>query len=375
MISAAEYEAEHDMDNTPEAYKQFRDSEDIPVHTGLAVDDLYSLETGKWERTGQRGAFINLFGSEGFNDLQVHEITPNGKVRTQHHLYDELVYVAEGNGITTLLGRDDEEMSFEWSDHALFHIPKNVAYQHENVSDEPARLISQTALPLLLQLYQDEDFLLNPPESIRDTPESDYYSTDAEVVQRDVGAINWYANFIPDTRKFDQLADYQRRGAGGASVFFRFPETSMRAHISEFPPGRYKKGHRHHPGANIILLSGQGFSLMWRDDHDDKVKIDWSAGSIFTPPALWFHQHFNTGKGRARYLPLHAPRLGAMQQDGSIMSTRLDRNQIEYSEEDPQIRELYKEELAKHGGEFNMPEECYEDPDYEFTDKVAASDD
>lgn len=374
MISADEFEASKDLDNTPDIYRDTRDSEGIPVHFGLYVEDLYELETGYWERTGERGAFVNLYGSEGINDIQIHELTPGGETTTQHHLYDEIVYVAEGNGVTVIDSGDQDRFTFEWSEHSLFYLPKNVPYKHINVSDKTARLISETPLPLLLEMYQDTDFLLNPPESITETRDQGYYSSDAEIVQRDTGAISWVANFIADTKKFDELADYQHRGAGGATVFFPFPEASMRAHISEFPPGRYKKAHRHHPGANIVLLSGKGYSLMWRDDHDDKIKIDWKPGSLFTPPALWYHQHFNPGTEPARYLPLHAPKLAGMTKRGSIMDPENSQNQIEYTDEDPKIQEIFKEELGKRGGEFKMPEECYIDPQYEFTDKIAASD-
>ena len=80
---------------------------------------------------------------------------------------------------------------------------------------------------------------------------------------------------------------------------------SMAAHISEFPIGTYKKAHRHGPGFNVIIIKGKGFSLFWREGEEPK-RYDWQDGSVFTPPAMMWHQHFNTGATGARYLP---PRL------------------------------------------------------------------
>jgi hypothetical protein len=34
-------------------------------------------------------------------------------------------------------------------------------------------------------------------------------------------------------------------------------------------------------------------------------------------------------------------------------------NTIEYRDEDPQIRKMFLEQLAKEGADFNMPEEAY----------------
>ena len=88
-------------------------------------------------------------------------------------------------------------------------------------------------------------------------------------------------------------------------------------------------------------------------------------GSVFTPPAMMFHQHFNTGATPARYLP---PRLGSLkfslgERFGDI--SKVDRdvkaggNQIEYSDEDPSIRKMFEEELAKSGAQSRMNPELY----------------
>jgi hypothetical protein len=57
------------------------------------------------------------------------------------------------------------------------------------------------------------------------------------------------------------------------------------------------------------------------------------------------------------------------------MDERVDRaeDQIDYTQEDPWIREMFASELAKRGTASLMPEECYRVPDYQWSFKKAYS--
>lgn len=371
VIHADEFEQRLDVDNVTDTYREFRDEEGIPVHTGLYVDDWNTLETGRWDRTGQRGAFVNLYGAEGVNDMQIHEIEPGGMTTEQHHLYEKIVYVSRGSGLT-VVGRGDDEVVFEWEADALFFIPPNTPYRYVNASDdEPVRLIAETPLPQLLTMLKDERLVFDPGRNAwAQFHEDGYFSADANIVEsshpgRPGGVLSWIANFIPDILNFENLEYHQARGGGGTSVLFPMPQSSMWAHISEFPTGTYKKAHRHHPGANVGMLTGEGFSLMWEEGWDEMVRIDWGPRTFFTPPARWYHQHFNTGADPARYFAMHGPKLGTLE-DANMFDYRNPDNQIEYVDEDPAIREIYRQELAEKDGESRMPDECYTTPDYEF---------
>jgi oxalate decarboxylase/phosphoglucose isomerase-like protein (cupin superfamily) len=351
------------LDNVPERYRRFRDGEGIPVHTGLAVSDVSGIETGDWERTGQRGAFINLYGSEGVSDLQVHELVPEGVTETQRHFYDEMVYVVEGTGVTII---GEEERTFEWQEHSMFHIPNNTPYRHINTSgDRSVRLLSQTTLPHLLQMIPFENFLFEDEYDFWGEIRDEFYSADGTIREGDSFPVVWEANFIPDIRKFDKLELWERRGAGGSSVRFPMPNSSMWNHISEFPVGTYKKAHRHDPGATVGILSGEGYSLLWREGWDRIAKVDWQPGSLLVPPGRWYHQHFNVGDEPARYFAIHSPRLGTTAET-DLFDAHNPENQIEYVNEAPDIRETFEAELATQGRSSEMPAACYTDPHHTF---------
>jgi oxalate decarboxylase/phosphoglucose isomerase-like protein (cupin superfamily) len=127
----------------------------------------------------------------------------------------------------------------------------------------------------------------------------------------------------------------------------------MSAHISEFPVGTYKKAHRHGAGAHVVVIGGQGYSLMWPQGEKPK-RFDWHDGSVVVPPEHWFHQHFNTGPTPARYLALKAmghkhARPWGQRTYAVDESVKGGGDQIEYQDEDPSIRLMFEQELKKNG--------------------------
>jgi oxalate decarboxylase/phosphoglucose isomerase-like protein (cupin superfamily) len=103
----------------------------------------------------------------------------------------------------------------------------------------------------------------------------------------------------------------------------------------------------------VVIIGGQGYSLMWPEGEPIK-RFDWHDGSIIVPPENWFHQHFNTGPEPARYLALRwgsrkHPRPWSDKSYGTDESIKSGGDQIEYADEDPQIRRMFEQELAKRG--------------------------
>ena len=134
---------------------------------------------------------------------------------------------------------------------------------------------------------------------------------------------------------------------------FLLSNNQMPAHRSDFPSGTYKAGHRHGVGAHVIVLTGQGYSLLWFEG-EERRKVDWTDGSVLAPKEGEFHQHFNTGPTPARYLAftLAGLDLGRAGQDGRPF-------QINYDDEDPAIYEEYQRECAKNGAKVVLPRPAY----------------
>lgn len=126
--------------------------------------------------------------------------------------------------------------------------------------------------------------------------------------------------------------------------------------MSAFDAKTYKKAHRHGPGRVIVIPSGEGYSTLWREGGDEPVVVQWQEAALFVPPDRWFHQHFNLGSVPARYLALHPP----MQFHGYAEKEEDRwRDQIEYPDEDPRVRERFETELADRGLTSLMPKEAY----------------
>ena len=81
----------------------------------------------------------------------------------------------------------------------------------------------------------------------------------------------------------------KERGAGGGHTRFSMAKGSMNSHISQFPVGTYKKGHRHGPDFHVFAVTGQGYSLLWYEGDSKFVEVPWRHGGMYTPP-FWMYQ-------------------------------------------------------------------------------------
>jgi quercetin dioxygenase-like cupin family protein len=347
-------------------YADYQKTEGIPIYGGFAIDDVRSLELGQWARTGGQGAFINLEGTGGANAAYVCEIPAGKSLHPQRHLFEELIYVVDGVGSTSVWYTENEQVSFEWKRGSLFSIPLNAWHRHHNLrGNQPARYLSVTTAPIVMNLFHNLEFVFNCPFAFTDRFDgrADYFSTEGrEHVNPRGGQHVFETNFVSDTHAVPLYAR-QARGAGGRMAFFELADNTLTTHISQFPVGTYKKAHRHGPGAHVLVLDGQGFSLLWREGSEPR-RVDWHAGSMLVPPDRWFHQHFNTGAEPARYLAL---RWGSKKHDAgqllnsseaqegqrsdapSAVDVRLGGDQIEYDGEDPSFHQRFEAALAANG--------------------------
>jgi quercetin dioxygenase-like cupin family protein len=341
------------------AYDKWIESQGIPVLREFYIEDLRTVELEPWAWKDARGVYLNLIGTGDVNDGYLLEIAPGKNIAPQRLLFEEIIFVLDGSGSTSVWNEENKKITFEWQAGSLFSPPANTWRQHFNASGQkPARLLAVTTAPFLFNLFRDTDFILNNNHPFKgrfdEDPES--FSGGGESYRGRRMQV-WDTNFVADVRSLP-VHRWEERGPGAASVSIELSENCLTSHISEFPVGTYKKAHRHGAGAHVIIIGGHGYSLMWPEGEDIK-RFDWKDGSVVVPPERWFHQHFNTGAAPARYLAIRwgsqkYPRPWQMKGYGVDESVKKGGAQIEFEDEDPRIRMMFEEELAKNGLQSRM---------------------
>lgn len=339
-------------------YRDWQEAQKIPIHRGFFIEDLKAVELSAWDLKGGLAAFVNLEGTGGTNDGYVCEIAPGGKLKPQRHMYEEMVFIVDGHGATTVWHVNGKKHSFEWHPGSLFAIPLNARYQHFNgQGGAPVRYFSVTNAPFIMNLYHNLQFVFENDFVFSDrfAPEDENYFSAEGQRWGDKMSVN----FVPDTRTV-QLYDKKARGAGGnRHVLFDMAGNTMMAHISEFGVGAYKKAHRHGPGAHVTILTGRGYSLLWPEG-EKPIRVDWKPGSVVVPPNLWFHQHFNYGAEPARYLALrwnswrYLFSVFSHEDSPTDLSVKKGGAQIEYEDEDRDIHKEFEAALAQTGARCRM---------------------
>ena len=348
------------------AYEQWAESLELPIHRGYYVEDIRTCEVGHWEERGINGAILLMAGQEGQSEVRVSEIPPGTTSKPISFALDEIVYVADGRGLTTVSpDKGSTGKTFEWQKHSLFLLPRGYTHTFSNTSgNQPARLLHYNVLPSSMDRLPDPDFFLKNNYLDPNLLSEDGFYSEAKVVQTSEqetrGGAFWSGNFFPDMRAWDNLVPFKGRGAGGHVVWIRYPKAPLWNHMSVFGTRTYKKGHRHGPGTLIVIPQGEGFSYMWPAGKE-KVYIPWHEASVFVPPNMWFHQHFNVSDHDDRYLAFHSPGRGNTEALVDPAS-----NQIEYDKEDPIVRQTFEKRLAENGLTTLMPDECYKIPGYEW---------
>jgi oxalate decarboxylase/phosphoglucose isomerase-like protein (cupin superfamily) len=341
------------------AYHQWIESQGIPVLREFYIEDLRKVELAPWAWKEARGAYLNLIGTGGVNDAYLLEIGPGKSIPPQRFLFEEIIFVLEGAGSTSVWNSEAKKITFEWQAGSLFSPPANAWRRHFNASGQkPARLLSVTTAPVLFNLFRDTDFILNNNHVFKNRFDEDPESfSGAGESYRGRRMQVWDTNFVADVRTLP-VHRWEERGPGAASVSIELAENSLTSHISEFPVGTYKKAHRHGPGAHVIIITGEGYSLMWPEGEDIK-RFDWKDGSVVVPPENWFHQHFNVGGAPARYLAIRwgsqkYRRPWETKEAGVDLSVKEGGSQIEFEDEDPRIARMFEEDLAKRGVKSRM---------------------
>src|SRR3954466_2118809 len=145
-------------------YTRWVRDEGLDIISSFYVPNLHTGELKPWPRRGGRGVILNHDASRTSNDCYVCEIPPAGRLNPQRQLFEEMVFILDGRGSTTVWNDAGARVTFEWKAGSIFGIPLNCWHQHFNGSGQaPARYVAATNAPLVINLYENPDFLFAPP--------------------------------------------------------------------------------------------------------------------------------------------------------------------------------------------------------------------
>jgi len=82
-------------------YLEWVKTEGIPVHEDFGFD-LLTLDVKPWARMDALGAYAHCLGRGDFANMYVCEIPPGKQTAPQQHMFEEVVYVLDGNGSTVV---------------------------------------------------------------------------------------------------------------------------------------------------------------------------------------------------------------------------------------------------------------------------------
>ena len=237
-------------------YDRWMEAQGVPIHRGYFIEDLRTVEVAPWHERECNAAFIQVSGMEGVAEARLTELPPGATTPPMKFALDEVVYALSGHGIATVWTEGVDKHSFEFGPRSLFLLPRGAHRQFANArGDQPLRILHNNYLPVAMSLEPDPDFFFNNPyghpELLRPSQDELY-----AVAKRAPGmgrGATWYGNFFTDMGGWNDLVPHRQRGGGGHVVDVSFPNSQMGGHMSVFPPGTYKKGHRHGPGRVIVI--------------------------------------------------------------------------------------------------------------------------
>ncbi len=224
------------------------------------------------------------------------ELPPRTQQTAHHHLAEELIYIVSGKGYTLMWNKPDgEKIRYDWSEGDMLSPTINAWHQHVNLSrEEPARYLSMSSTPEVLNIFGDSKFLTSShyvPEdrwqySINQEPE---YEPVAEagmgVVRMQIG------HHIKDLPK-RQLRN-RRENVLGITVR---PEGDMAGNqtmeweVREYlTPDSGSPGHRHPWEVVYHIMSGEGYVLLEKLD-GERRRVNWKSDDVFLVEADEYHR-------------------------------------------------------------------------------------
>jgi quercetin dioxygenase-like cupin family protein len=350
--TTASQERGHEAATYRSPYEEWKTSQGLDTVRGFHVPNLMTAELKPWAARGNvSGLFVNLDGTGGFNDTYVLEIPPRGQTEPWRHIYEETIFILQGQGSTTVWNDENQKRTIEWQERSYFSLPPNAWHQHFNLSsDENVRYVAMTSAPRIIDSFKDVDFVFNNPYVFKSKfNNEDGYFTETPRI----GRGRWQTNFVADVLGSTPTpgpVTLEGRGGGTVGQGFAMVNGSVRSHSQAWPSGTHSTFHRHGPGIHVVILQGRGYSKVgptW----EELERVDWGPGSMFVPPEGWWHAHFCTSPEHAVFLAIgwgtDKPKPGGKQYDYS-KSPQDGGDQYKFSDETRDVHAEFEAELQKN---------------------------
>jgi quercetin dioxygenase-like cupin family protein len=370
----------------PTPYDEFMASEGIPVFRDIGIDKVQNLPLMPWKRTGGRGHYIQLYGTETKWGCYVIEVPPGGALNPEKHMFEEIFLVVEGRGTTEVwLEGESKKHVFEWQKGSMFSIPMNACHRLVNATSGGALLLAGTTAPNVLNMINNVQAVFDNPFVFRDRFDGadDFFKAKDDIEPDPVrGLAMRRTNFIPDAINCELPLD-NRRSVGARRVEPFMTNNQFYFWIGEHEQGRYSKGHAHTSAAILICLKGKGYTYSWpercgvtpwKDGFADQVRrLDYEPVGIVTAApggARWYHQHFGVGNEPFRLTAWFGPHNpgrdpgapGEQHTDYTAIDVNQGGTAIPYWMEDPFIRQEYEATLNESGVPSRMNPAWYDKP-------------
>lgn len=328
-----------------DAYEDWARAEGVPIHTGPTVN-MQNASVANWPRFGTKGAICHVDGHCDFLSVFLLELDQGQTSADQRHLYEELCFVVAGTGMTEIETATGKQI-VSWRPGSLFSMPMNSAYRHCNTGTGRARIAAVNDMRYLFSLFRNEQFVFGMPVSF---PER---QTNAQ------GLVNDAADPYLDGSAFTDLSALDMSPASRSPLPSRLPlslyDGTLSADLWQLDPGTYTEAKRQFHGVHMIVIAGEGYTLVSEDATLNAVRVDLQPGDVFAAPAMKYYQHFNTGAAPFRFLTIE---LGSVRHpmfrhrradygDESVFAAG--RDIIPYARQDTGIRRAWENALKEKG--------------------------
>lgn len=338
-------------------YDRWIEKESVPVIEEHAILDIRQASLGTWRRLGCEGAYLNLTGFGGVTGAYLARLAPGKSQQPEKHLYDELIYVVQGEGVAEIQQHGRVPQSFNWKSGSLICPPMNTLHRLINDSNVPAIFVAVTTAPLVIDQFHNERFVFSNEFLFSDRydGELDYFETGNKYYFSSANHRTvWQTNFVPDIPA--AAAELQEDvSANWRSTQIEICGNTLVGHLFRAPAGCYREAELCRTGAIQIVASSRGYSLMWPREcgprpyslgHAERVVcVNWQPGSLIAVPEDYYQQNFNLGDEHASLLQL------SCESDRHPLSLRTPTEptgaKIEYAQEDAEIRRLYESALTQ----------------------------